>query len=187
MHAQLYDRGIIAPRVNILERRFMKRSVALFCTLLFALSCTLAFGQGKPIVSAGYVASDGAHASIHVVRHANGTVSGSGQWRYPDSAQNLTIEVDQAEFSADGKSVYLSGNVYSAGFSFIPRYVIKLIDSGEGFKASDTDRESYMIIDPSPLWTLGNPFARFLLDTPAAYGLADWFAIRSGNIQVHKE
>jgi opacity protein-like surface antigen len=161
----------------------MKR-IFVLAALLVCCAASTAFAQSTTVVSAGYNAIDGAHATIHLVAHVDGSLTGSGKWIYPDHMNNVYIEIDQWELSVDGKAVYLSGEITFAGFS--GRYVVKLIDNGEGKNASEPDRESFVVFNASPTWNLDNPFARQLIDDPTLWGLTEWFPILGGNIQVHK-
>ena len=162
----------------------MKRSILGLVSLLLVCASSKAFAQSSTVLSAGYNTIDGAHATINLVVHANGSLTGSGKWIYPDHANNIYIEIDQWDISDDGKAVYLSGEV-TFGDTPGGRYVLKLIDNGEGKKASEPDRESYIIPLNSPTWNLNDPLARMLLDNPGMYpGLTEWFPIQGGNIQV---
>jgi hypothetical protein len=161
----------------------MKRILVLVA-LLVCCTTGVAFAQGTPVVSASYNTFDDAHATIHLVAHSNGSLTGSGKWIYADPMNNVYIEIDQWELSDDGKAVYLSGEVTTAGFS--GRYVLKLFDNGEGKKAFEPDRESFVVGSTSPTWNLDDPFARLLVDDPTVWGLTEWFPILGGNIQVHK-
>jgi len=162
----------------------MKTSILILVTFL-GFSASAAYGQSRPLVNADYDASDGAKANIHVVVNADGSIAGFGRWRYPNPEANIDIDIDQWDISADGKEVYLSGRI-SIGSSIMARYVVKLIDSGEGQTAPEPDRESYVIIVNHPSWNLNNPIARYYLDNPSAWGLTEWFPIKGGNIQAHK-
>jgi hypothetical protein len=162
----------------------MKNSLLILVTFLF-FGASAAYGQSRPLVNADYEASDGSKANIHVVVHADGSVTGSGRWRYPDPEANIDIDIDQWDISADGKAVYLSGRI-SIGSSIRARYVVKLIDNGEGETATEPDRESYVVFVNHPGWNLNNPVARFYIDNPSAWNLTEWFPIKNGNIQTHK-
>jgi hypothetical protein len=165
----------------------MKRIGLVLSALLLALASTTTFAQGKgsqPIVTADYVSADGAYVAVRVIRHKDGSITGAGEWLYPDPENDFVIDVDQADISLDGTSAYLSGWVYFSGLS--RRYVLKLIDNGEGHSATGPDMESYVWTFANPLRNLDYPNNfRPRLDNPGSFGLTSWFEIAAGNIQVH--
>src|SRR5262245_24673975 len=140
----------------------MRPSLLILVTALWFVP-SAAYGQSRPLVNADYLALDGARANIHVVAHSDGSVTGFGRWRYPNPESNIDIEIDQWGISDDGSAVYLSGRI-AIGSSIRARYVVKLMDNGEGKNATEPDRESYVIFSNNPVWNLNNPTARLLLD-----------------------
>jgi hypothetical protein len=156
---------------------------------LVAIACTSLAPQvladpTRPILNADFVSgADQAQAMMQVKQLPDGTATGGGMWLYPNPDDNLIVTVDQAYVGPDGLSVSFSGWL-TTGLGDRYRYIGRLYDNGEGKKAVDVDRETYLVISTNPAFNLDDPDTEIYLGDPAFWGLAEWFPVESGNIQV---